>query len=46
MKKAGEYRTQFNASSLPSGVYFARIVATPDNGQQQYVRTEKLLLTK
>jgi endoglucanase len=46
LKKPGEYRTQFNASSLPSGIYFARIVATPESGQRQFIRTEKLLLTK
>jgi endoglucanase len=43
---AGEYRLQWNASSLPSGIYFARLAATPENGQQQYIRTEKMLLTK
>ena len=46
MKKPGEYLTQFNAASLPSGVYFARIVATPETGQQRFIRTEKLLLMK
>jgi endoglucanase len=46
MKKAGEYRTQWNAGSLPSGIYFARMTATTDNGQQQFTHSEKMLLTK
>jgi endoglucanase len=46
IKKAGEYRAQFHASALPSGVYFARIVATATSDRRQFIRTQKLLLMK
>jgi endoglucanase len=46
IKKEGEYQTQFNAAALPSGVYFARIIASPENGQPPFIRTGKMLLAK
>jgi endoglucanase len=46
VKKAGEHRTEFNASALPSGVYFARLGATSVGGQQRFTGAQKLLLTK
>ena len=46
IKKAGAYQTQFNAAALPSGIYFARIIASPENGQRQFIRTGKMLLAK
>ncbi len=39
-KQAGRYEVSFNASSLPSGVYFYRITAG------DYVSTKKMLLVK
>ncbi len=39
-KKIGRYEVEFNASTLSSGVYFYRLIAT------DYVSTKKLLLTK
>lgn len=42
--KAGEYRISFNASNLPSGVYFYRLVVTNDN--TTWSATKKLMLIK
>jgi hypothetical protein len=42
--KAGEYRVSFNASSLPSGVYFYRLTVTNDN--TTWSATKKLMLVK
>jgi hypothetical protein len=44
-KPAGFYTTQFNASQLPSGVYFARIFVALNEGRP-FVRTIKMQLTK
>ncbi len=41
---AGYYTTQFNASSLASGVYFYQINAT--SGKQSFVKTMKMVLVK
>ena len=41
---AGYYTTQFNASSLASGVYFYQINAT--GGKQSFVKTMKMVLVK
>jgi len=46
MKTAGYYSTTFDASRLASGVYFTRIIATPQNGKQPFTQTMKMLLTK
>ncbi|TFG90485.1 MAG: T9SS type A sorting domain-containing protein, partial [Candidatus Atribacteria bacterium] len=39
-KPAGVYETEFNASNLPSGVYFYRLQAGP------FVQTRKMILLK
>ena len=42
---AGHYRYQLNASSLPSGMYFYRMMAVSDVGHT-YTDTKKLVLLK
>ena len=42
---AGHYRYQLNASSLPSGMYFYRMMAVSDAGHT-YTDTKKLVLLK
>ncbi|GEM_PF-1497351 len=42
---AGYYTTQFNASTLASGVYFYRIVSIGTGGQE-FVMTKKMMLVK
>ncbi len=44
VQTAGYYTTQFNASSLASGVYFYQINAT--GGKQSFVKTMKMVLVK
>jgi hypothetical protein len=40
LKQAGNYNISFNASSLPSGIYFYRIQAG------NFVETKKMILIK
>jgi hypothetical protein len=42
--KAGEYEVSFNALTLPSGVYFYRLIVTNDN--TTWSATKKLMLIK
>lgn len=42
--EAAEYSIDFNARSLPSGIYFARLTASSDNNT--YTKTQKLVLVK
>ncbi len=42
--KAGEYAINYNASSLPSGVYFYRLTVT--SGKSSFTSTKKLMLVK
>ncbi len=44
--KAGEYRVNYNASNLPSGVYFYRLTVTDDNSSNIWSSTKKLMLVK
>jgi Secretion system C-terminal sorting domain len=46
MKSAGYYSATFDASRLASGIYFARIIATPQDGSASYAKTMKMLLMK
>ena len=46
MKDAGYYKATFDASRLASGIYFARLVATPQDGNKPFTKTMKMLLTK
>jgi len=46
MKEAGNYTATFDASRLASGIYFTRFIATPQNGNQPFTKTMKMLLTK
>ena len=46
MKDAGHYKATFDASRLASGIYFARLVATPQDGNKPFTKTMKMLLTK
>jgi hypothetical protein len=51
VKSAGYYSTVFDASRLASDIYFARLVASPDNGNAEgagkpFTKTMKMLLMK
>lgn len=43
---AGSYQVKFNASSLPSGMYFYRMQATSPGGERGFVQTRRLMLVK
>jgi hypothetical protein len=45
MKESGYYQATFNGAGLASGLYFARLTATPTEGKP-YVTTMKMLMTK
>jgi predicted GH43/DUF377 family glycosyl hydrolase len=46
-KNVGNYSVEFNASKLPSGVYFYQLKATPDGGQAgSFVETKKMILLR
>jgi hypothetical protein len=46
IKEAGYYIATFDASGLSSGIYFARLTATPANGEKPFVQVRKLMLMK
>ena len=46
MKEAGYYSTTFDASRLASGIYFARVIASPENGNKPFTKIVKMLLMK
>ena len=45
-KNAGYYEINFNASGLPSGVYFYTIQTNSIDGTQNYANTKKMMLLK
>jgi hypothetical protein len=46
-KLAGSYKVEFDATELPSGVYFYQLRATPDGGQAgDFIQTKKMILLK
>jgi polyhydroxybutyrate depolymerase len=45
-KVAGYYTKEFNASILPSGVYFYQLKATPSGQAGSFIETKKMLLLK
>jgi hypothetical protein len=45
-KTVGSYSATFNASRLPSGMYFARISVIPLKEGKTFVQTMKMLLAK
>ena len=46
-KSAGNYELAWNASDLPSGVYFYQLIVTPDDGQTGgFFETKKMILMK
>jgi hypothetical protein len=46
LKSTGVYEVRFDASSLASGIYYVRFVATPANGMLSIVNTQKIVLMK
>ena len=44
--KAGEYQISFDASNLPSGVYFYRLTVTNGQTTSIWTATKKLILVK
>jgi hypothetical protein len=46
MKEAGYYSTTFDASRLASGIYFARVIALPEDGNKPFTKIVKMLLMK
>ena len=46
-KQPGEYEVEFNAASLPSGVYFYQLKAVPFGRQAvEFIQTKKMILLK
>jgi hypothetical protein len=46
-KPVGKYELSWNAESLPSGVYFYQLRATPSSGQAgSFIETKKMILMK
>lgn len=49
-KSAGSYEVEFNASPLPSGVYFYQLLISagrsPDGKTENYIETKKMLMLK
>ncbi|MGA3286918.1 MAG: T9SS type A sorting domain-containing protein [Bacteroidota bacterium] len=46
MKEAGYYNATFDGSRFSSGVYFVRFTAQPQDGNQPFTRTMKMLMMK
>jgi len=46
-KSAGEYEVEFDATALPSGIYFYRLQVYPANsGAGSFTETKKMILLK
>ena len=43
---AGNHSVLFNASSLPSGVYFYRLESSPENSSRQFTEIKRMILVK
>jgi hypothetical protein len=43
---AGYHTVTFDGSRLTSGIYFARIIASPLSGEQPFVQVRKMLMIK
>jgi hypothetical protein len=46
IKEAGYYTATFDASHMASGIYFARITATPQDGGKPFAKVMKMLMMK
>jgi hypothetical protein len=46
MKGAGYYSATFDGSHLASGIYFARIIASPEDSNKPFTKIVKMLLMK
>jgi hypothetical protein len=46
VKSAGIYNIRFDATSLPSGIYFYRINVIPFEGKENYTSVKKMVLLK
>jgi hypothetical protein len=47
IQSAGSYNLNFDASRLPSGIYFYRLIANPvDNSNRNFVDVKKMILLK
>jgi uncharacterized protein YegP (UPF0339 family) len=42
----GSYNINFDASQIPSGVYFYRLISGSGSGKEDFVLTKKMMLTK
>jgi hypothetical protein len=45
-KQSGNYSVNFNASDLPSGIYFYTIQTNSNDGKQNFTSTKKMILLK
>ncbi len=46
LRRPGDYSVVFDGRSLPSGVYFCRLTATPASGERGFSLVRKLVLVK
>jgi hypothetical protein len=46
LKNAGSYSVMFDGARFASGVYFARIIATPQDRTTPFTKTIKMLMAK
>ncbi|MBI5477164.1 MAG: T9SS type A sorting domain-containing protein [Ignavibacteriales bacterium] len=45
-QEAGYYEGIWNATNVPSGIYYLRLLVTDDGGRQLYLNSEKIVLMK
>ncbi len=46
LRQAGHYSVVFDGSRLGSGIYFARLVATPHDGNKPFIQMRKIVITR
>lgn len=45
-KQSGNYKVEWNANNFPSGLYFYKIEAIPQNGYDSFIQVKKMILLK